>query len=301
MKLTVKNVTKTFKAKTAVHDFSMNFQSGECVGLIGPNGAGKSTLIKVIADVINPNIGEVLLDGKNISKVKKEIGYLPQYPNFFPWMTAKETLTFMGQLSGLKSGTLKEKIPHILAKVGLDGEENSKVGTFSGGMKQRLGIAQALLHQPSFIIMDEPVSSLDPIGRREVLNLLKEIKKEATILLSTHILSDVEELCERLVIIKNGMKIEDTTMTELLKSHSQNKIKLEMAAIDQHWIQVVKSLSYVKEVQAVGHKVTITVEDIQKNKDELLKNALDHQVDLIKFEIYRDTLEEVFLKLAVAT
>ena len=146
------------------------------------------------------------MNGKNISKMKKEIGYLPQYPNFFNWMTAKETLMFMGQLSGLKKEVLANSIPEILTKVGLGGKENSKVGTFSGGMKQRLGIAQALLHKPSLIVMDEPVSALDPVGRREVLNLIEEIKKDTTILLSTHILSDAEEICERFVIIKDGTK-----------------------------------------------------------------------------------------------
>lgn len=277
----------------------MEVQSGECVGLIGPNGAGKSTLIKVISDIIDPNAGEVLLNGKKISKMKREIGYLPQFPNFFQWMTAKETLTFMGQLSGLQKEELTNSIPEILTKVGLRGEGNSKVGTFSGGMKQRLGIAQALLHQPSLIVMDEPVSALDPIGRREVLNLIEEIKKDTTILLSTHILSDAEEICERFVIIKNGTKIEDTTITELLKRNSENQLNIEITAKDQKWIDVVKKLPYVKEVEVIGHKVKVKVENTEKNKNILLKNALEHQVDIVKFEINNDTLEEIFLKLVV--
>ncbi|WP_028401520.1 ABC transporter ATP-binding protein [Ectobacillus panaciterrae] len=299
MKLVIKNVTKAFKEKIAVNNFSMELQSGECVGLIGPNGAGKSTLIKVISDIIDPTAGEVLLNGKKISKMKREIGYLPQYPNFFHWMTAKETLTFMGQLSGLKKEELTNSIPAILTKVGLRGEENSKVGTFSGGMKQRLGIAQALLHKPSLIVMDEPVSALDPIGRREVLNLIEEIKNDTTILLSTHILSDAEEICERFVIIKDGTKIEDTTITELLNRNSENKLNVEITAKDQKWIDVVKKLPYVKEVEVIGHKVKIKVENIEKNKNILLKNALEHEVDIVKFEINNDTLEEIFLKLVV--
>ena len=131
---------------------------------------------------------------------------------------------FYGGTIRIKQRRINKGIPEILSKVGLSGEENSKVGTFSGGMKQRLGIAQALLHKPSLIVMDEPVSALDPIGRREVLNLIEEIKKETTILLSTHILSDAEEICERFVIIKNGKKIEDTTISELLNSNSENKM-----------------------------------------------------------------------------
>ena len=299
MKLEIKNVTKSFKGKIAVNNFSMELQAGECVGLIGPNGAGKSTLIKVISDIIHPTAGEVLLNGIKISKMKSEIGYLPQYPNFFHWMTARETLTFMGQLSGLKKEELSKSIPKILEKVGLKGEENAKVSTFSGGMKQRLGIAQALLHKPSLIVMDEPVSALDPIGRREVLNLIEEIKKDTTILLSTHILSDAEEICERFVIIKDGTKIEDTTITELLHRNSENKLMIEITAKDQKWIEIVKKLPYVKNVEVVGLKIKVKVESIEISKNMLLQNALEHKVDIVKFEMSNDTLEEIFLKLVV--
>ncbi|PFC87518.1 ABC transporter ATP-binding protein [Bacillus anthracis] len=299
MKLEIKNVTKLFKGKIAVNNFSMELQAGECVGLIGPNGAGKSTLIKVISDIIHPTAGEVLLNGIKISKMKSEIGYLPQYPNFFHWMTARETLTFMGQLSGLKKEELSKSIPKILEKVGLRGEENAKVSTFSGGMKQRLGIAQALLHKPSLIVMDEPVSALDPIGRREVLNLIEEIKKDTTILLSTHILGDAEEICERFVIIKDGVKIEDTTITELLHRNSENKLIIEITTKDQKWIEVVKKLPYVKDVEVVGLKIKVKVESIEINKNMLLQNALEHKVNIVKFEMSNDTLEEIFLKLVV--
>jgi ABC-2 type transport system ATP-binding protein len=214
-------------------------------------------------------------------------------------MTAKETLTFMGQLSGIKREELLNGIPEILSKVGLSGEENSKVRTFSGGMKQRLGIAQALLHKPALIVMDEPVSALDPIGRREVLNIIKEIKKDTTILLSTHILSDAEEICERFVIIKSGKKIEDTTMSELLNRNSGNKINVDITSKSQKWIENVKSLNFVKGVEVMGNKLKIEVEDIESNKNMLLANALEHNVDLVRFEIDNDTLEEIFLKLVV--
>ncbi|ADE72559.1 MULTISPECIES: ABC transporter ATP-binding protein [Priestia] len=297
MKLEIINVTKSFKEKIVVNNFSLELKSGECVGLIGPNGAGKSTLIKMISDIIDPNAGEVLLNGKKISKMKREIGYLPQYPNFFYWMTARETLMFMGQLSGVKKEVLTNSIPEILTKVGLKAEENSKVGTFSGGMKQRLGIAQALLHKPSLIVMDEPVSALDPIGRREVLNLIEEIKKDTTILLSTHILSDAEEICERFAIMKDGTKIEDTKITDLLNRNSENKLIVEITAKDRKWVDTIKKLPYVKDIEVVGLKVKVKVESIEENKASLLQNALEHKVDIVKFEMNNDTLEEIFLKL----
>jgi ABC-2 type transport system ATP-binding protein len=299
LKLEIRNVTKSFKGRVAVSNFSMELHSGECLGLIGPNGAGKSTLIKIIADIISSSEGEVLLNGKNVSKMKREIGYLPQYPNFFPWMTAKETLMFMGQLSGLKKAELTKSISNILIKVGLNGTEDLKVSTFSGGMKQRLGIAQALLHKPSLIIMDEPVSALDPIGRREVLNLIENIKKDTTVLLSTHILSDVEEICDRFVIIKDGIKMEDTTIRELLKRNSKSKLSLEITLKDFEWINVAKNLSYVKDIEVTGNKVKVEVRNLEKNKTLLLKHALDYNVDIIKFQMYNDTLEDMFLKMVV--
>jgi len=299
MKLDIKNVTKTFKGKIAVNNFSMELQAGECIGLIGPNGAGKSTLIKVISDIIYADSGEVFLNGRKISQMKREIGYLPQYPNFYHWMTAKETLTFMGQLSGLTKKELTKSIPKILMKVGLSDEEHTKVGTFSGGMKQRLGIAQALLHKPSFIVMDEPVSALDPIGRREVLNLIKEIKKDTSIILSTHILGDAEEICERLVVIKNGTKIEDTTITELLNRKNENKLNMEITPKDHKWIEILKKLPFVRDVEVIGNKVKIKVDNISKNKNLLLKSAIEHEVDIVKFDMNKETLEEIFLKLVV--
>jgi len=301
MKLEIKNITKKFKTKTAVNNFSMIVETGQCVGLIGPNGAGKSTLIKIISDIIYADKGEVLLDGKKISNMKREIGYLPQYPDFFHWMTAKETLFFMGQLSGISKAKLLDEVPAILTKVGLFNEQNEKVQSFSGGMKQRLGIAQTLLHKPSFIVMDEPVSALDPIGRREVLNLIQEIKQETTILLSTHILGDAEEICERFVIMKQGMKIEDTTINKLLTSHNESVVHLEIASLKGHWVQLIEKLPYVKNVEVIGKKAKVTLDNVQKNKDLLIRHAIENNIDIVKFEVgSSDTLEEIFLKMVVS-
>ncbi|MFJ5764117.1 ATP-binding cassette domain-containing protein [Lysinibacillus sp. NPDC093210] len=301
MKLEIKDVTKNFKTKTAVNNFSMEVETGQCVGLIGPNGAGKSTLIKIIADILYADKGEVLLDGQKISNMKREIGYLPQYPDFFHWMTAKETLFFMGQLSGIAKDKLIEEVPAILTKVGLFNEQNEKVQTFSGGMKQRLGIAQTLLHKPSFIVMDEPVSALDPIGRREVLNLIQEIKHETTILLSTHILGDAEEICERFVIMKQGKKIEDTTIDKLLTHNNKSVVHLEIASENMLWVQLIEKLPYVKNVEVSGKRMKVTLENVQKNKDMLIRDALENKIDIVRFEVgSSDTLEEIFLKMVVS-
>src|SRR5699024_8095157 len=140
---------------------------------------------------------------------------------------------------------------------------------------------------------------LDPIGRREVLNILEEIKKDTTILFSTHILGDAEEICERLVIIKDGEKIENTTMSDLLNRNSQNKIRIDITEDSKQWVDVVKELDYVRHVEATGNNIKIEVEDIRLNKNMLLKNALRHHANIVKFEISNDTLEEIFLEMVV--
>lgn len=300
MRLEINNVTKKFKHKTAVDHFSMVIEANECVGLIGPNGAGKSTLIKILADILDADEGHILLDGQKISAKKDQIGYLPQYPNFYLWMTAFEILLFMGTLSGISKTQLQKDIPLILAKVGLAKEAQAKVGTFSGGMKQRLGIAQALLHKPTLIIMDEPVSALDPIGRREVLNLLKEIKKETTILLSTHILDDAEEICERFVVIKDGQKIKDATKTQLLNRGQESAIYLTIRKEDYEWLKQVEHLPYVKAIVSLGDEFKIMVQQVEEDAYRLLQHGMDRKIGFTKFEIgVKESLEEIFLALVV--
>ncbi|MED3799678.1 MULTISPECIES: ABC transporter ATP-binding protein [Lysinibacillus] len=300
MRLEINNITKKFKQKTAVSSFSMVIDSNECVGLIGPNGAGKSTLIQIIADILYADAGDIVLDGQKISKMKNHIGYLPQYPNFFSWMTASETLAFMGTLSGISKNQLQKDIPILLEKVGLGKEAYAHVGTFSGGMKQRLGIAQALLHRPAFIIMDEPVSALDPIGRREVLNLLKDIKKETTILLSTHILADAEEVCERFVVIKNGYKIEDATKLELLNRYQDSAIFLAVQKKDVKWLTTIEHLPYVKRIENCGEGFKVYVNHLEKDAHRLLQYGLDSNVLFTKFDLgLQESLEEIFLELVV--
>ncbi|MBG9690987.1 ABC transporter ATP-binding protein [Lysinibacillus sphaericus] len=300
MRLEINNITKKFKYKTAVNNFSLIIDTNECVGLIGPNGAGKSTLIQIIADILYADEGNIVLDGQKISKMKNQIGYLPQYPNFFSWMTAFETLSFMGTLSGISKKQLQKDIPILLEKVGLGKEAHVHVGTFSGGMKQRLGIAQALLHKPALIIMDEPVSALDPIGRREVLNLLKDIKKETTILLSTHILGDAEEVCERFVVIKNGYKIEDATKLELLNRYQDSAIFIMIQKKDVKWLKTIEQLPYVKKIEGCGDGFKVYVNQLEADAHRLLQYGLDSNVIFTKFNLgVQESLEEIFLELVV--
>lgn len=299
MKMEVKNIIKNYGKKEVIKNFSIDINQGECVGLIGPNGAGKTTLLKIIVDALNLDSGEVLIDGKRNYDMKSKIGYLPQYPNFFEWMTAQEVLLFMGKLSGLKSFQLKKEIELILKKVGLEGEGMNKVATFSGGMKQRLGIAQAILHKPSFIIMDEPVSALDPIGRREVLNLIKDLKNDTTILFSTHILNDAEEVCERFCILKSGQKIIDSTYSDLLNNNSKNKIIIQIGKEKEGWIDYISKLPFIKELEKSGNTVILSISDVSKNKYVILESAISFKVDILKFEISKSSLEDIFMEVVI--
>lgn len=203
----VNNLSKSFKNRKILDNVSFRITNDQCIGLLGPNGAGKTTLIKCMTGILDYEKGEVNFEGEPISSRKKDIGYLSQHTDFKPWMSCKESLSFFGRLSGLSEQYLQENISDTLSEVGLRGKEKVKVEQLSGGMKQRLGIAQAILHRPSFLILDEPVSALDPIGRNEIKNLIKRLKKYTTIMLSTHILDDASEFCDAYFILKDGKMI----------------------------------------------------------------------------------------------
>lgn len=298
MNLSIEHVSKNFPQKKAVQDMSLSIESGECVGLLGPNGAGKSTLLNIITGVLPADRGEVLLNGKRIASMKHEIGYLPQSPPLYSWMTSKETLVFMGRLSGLPKKNLPKEVQCMLERVGLRNEQNTKVGNFSGGMKQRLGIAQALLHKPSFLVMDEPVSALDPVGRREVMDLIRDINHKTTVLLSTHILSDAEEICERLVVMKNGIKLKDTTVTELACQTGEPAVYFDVPPKDLAWADLVRRLPYVQQVEVTGNTVKVIMNEGEAYKNSLIEHALKNHVDIIRFDVSRrDTLEDIFLKM----
>lgn len=194
--INIHKVNKSFGGRQVLKNITFDIAEGECLGLLGPNGAGKTTLIKCMTGIINYEKGEITFNEKNILNFKNDIGYLSQNTDFKQWMTCEESLRFFGSLSGLSKAYLNENINEVLGDVGLKDKNKYKVEELSGGMKQRLGIAQAILHQPKFLILDEPVSALDPVGRNEIKNLIKKLKAYTTVLISTHILDDASEFCD---------------------------------------------------------------------------------------------------------
>lgn len=218
--LKIENVSKKFGKKVALSDVVLELETG-IYGLLGDNGAGKSTLMRLLVGVDKPTSGRIFYEGKDISQLKEAyrglLGYMPQEFAVFPGFTAGEFLTYMGALKGLSKGELKDKIPRVLAFVNLEDEKDKKVSTFSGGMKRRVGIAQALLNDPKILILDEPTAGLDPGERIRFSNILSNMSKDKIILFSTHIISDIEAITKSIIILNDGKIRAKTTSDRLVE------------------------------------------------------------------------------------
>ncbi|CEJ73798.1 ABC transporter ATP-binding protein [[Clostridium] sordellii] len=221
MELTLKNITKVFKDKIAVNDFNVTLTSG-VYGLLGPNGAGKTSLMRILADVSNATSGEVYLNGKSKTELGADyrdvLGYLPQDVGFYKSFTAQKFLEYVATLKGIDKEKASIKIDELLKFVNLEKDRKRKIGKFSGGMKQRLGIAQALLNDPKILILDEPTAGLDPNERIRFKNLIAEISRDKIVILSTHIVSDVEFIANEILIMRDGELVEKATPVEMLNS-----------------------------------------------------------------------------------
>lgn len=284
MELVLKNINKSFKDKIAVNNFNVTLNNG-IYGLLGPNGAGKTSLMRIIADVSNATSGEVYLNGKSKSELGADyrslLGYLPQDVGFYKTFTAQKFLEYVSTLKGLEKEYSKVKIDELLKFVNLEKDRNRKIGKFSGGMKQRLGIAQALLNDPKVLILDEPTAGLDPNERIRFKNLISEISKDKIVILSTHIVSDVEFISNEIIIMKDGKLVEKDTPNELLKS-IRGKV---------HSLRIKEDML---------HKVQneFKVSNIVREKDHILVRVVGHEninikaIDLID---ENPSLEDLFL------
>src|SRR5213082_402 len=203
----IQGLRKVYRQIIAVDDISLITYRGEAFGFLGPNGAGKSTVVKILTGLVAPTKGTVRILGQPVSnlEMRRRIGYLPELPNFHRWLRAKEFLEFHGRLYGMRGMVLEKRCHEVLALVGLAGREKQKLGTFSKGMMQRIGLAQAILNRPDLVLLDELVSGLDPVGQRDMRDLLRQLMYEGvSIFLNSHQLADVEALCDRVAIINEG-------------------------------------------------------------------------------------------------
>lgn len=298
--LNISNLVKDYKTgfsgrKTRVlKNVSFDVFKGEVFGFVGPNGAGKTTTFKSILGFVSPTEGSIELLGKEHTNpdAKRKIGYLPENPYFYDYLTGEELLYYMGELHGLKRKYLAEKVDELLRKVRMEHARKVQLRKYSKGMLQRIGIAQALINDPEFLILDEPMSGLDPIGRREIKELiLEEKRKGKTILLSSHMLSDVEALCDRVGIIMGGTVIKIGKIGELLKEiHTDYEMHLEGSGEEVK--QSVKDLRIEMEHRA-GYIVLKFDEDIKRR---VLEAVTHTSAEIVSIHPLRKSLEGLFVE-----
>ncbi len=228
--LTMKNVSKSFGSNKIIKDLSLSIPTGSVYGFIGQNGAGKTTTMKMITGMLSVDSGDIYVEGERVAfgknKTNRYVGYLPDVPEFYSYMTAYEYLMLCGSITGMPKMETKKRACDLLDMVGLENNKK-RIKGFSRGMKQRLGVAQALLHKPRLLICDEPTSALDPLGRRELLDIIVSLKGETTVLFSTHILEDVEKVCDHIAILNKGKILLSGTLDEIKTSGEGQKQSLE--------------------------------------------------------------------------
>lgn len=257
MELSIKNLSKQFGSKHAVNQISLTLQPG-VYGLIGSNGAGKTTLMRMVCSILNPTSGQVLCNGTNIDKLgdkyRNLLGYLPQDFGYYPDFTAKEYLNFIAAIKGVKKQNTREKVAQFLELVNLSDVTNKKIRTFSGGMKQRLGIAQAIINDPKILLLDEPTAGLDPKERMRFRNLISELSKDRIVLLSTHIVSDIDYIANEVLMIKKGKLILNCPTEEAI--HSMDG-KVWSCTVPQSQIDAMSSRFRVVNLHHDGSTGTI--------------------------------------------
>jgi ABC-2 type transport system ATP-binding protein len=264
----VEGLTKVFRTPfrkqsiTAVHDLNLRIESGEVYGLLGPNGSGKSTTLKMILGLVTPTRGRAEIFGCNSAEVatRRSVGFLPESPYFYKFLTGAETLRFFGKLCGLSGWDLRDRVQELLDLVGLTEARNQRLGTYSKGMLQRIGLAQALINEPALLVLDEPTAGVDPAGSRDIRNLIVDLKKRGvTVLLSSHLLEQVQEICDRVGILAKGALVREGHLDELLAIEDQTKLVLENAS-DRLLEDIERLASKSKAKVVERRKSTTTLE-----------------------------------------
>ncbi|MUG46589.1 ATP-binding cassette domain-containing protein [Paenibacillus woosongensis] len=302
--LQVDQLTKKFGSRIPVKGISFQLERGSCTALLGPNGAGKTTTMRMIAGLISPSEGRIAVQGRlhSSGEYRSLIGYLPQHPAFYGWMTGEEFVMYAAGLSGLSRQDARKRTLAVLERVGLHQAAKRRIAGYSGGMKQRLGLAQALVHQPQLLLLDEPVSALDPIGRREVMNLLQSLRTETTILFSTHVLPDAEEVCDRIMMMRDGEIVENGELQVLADKYRKPQliIQVERNNAANEWLQSLRSRPFVQNAQIQGSTAQLTVNNMEDARRLILGEVVSRNIPLLNFETGATSLEEMFMKVVTA-
>ncbi|MEN8219022.1 MAG: ABC transporter ATP-binding protein [Pseudomonadota bacterium] len=300
----IKNLRKQFGSLTAVDDISFQVSQGEVLGFLGPNGAGKSTTMKMITGFLNPTAGTVTVDGHEIVQhpleVKQRIGYLPEGAPGYPDMTPANFLDFVAQVRGLRGKEKKRRIDETITTVNLENVLHQSIDTLSKGFKRRVGLAQAILHDPEVLILDEPTDGLDPNQKHEVRSLIQKMAKEKVIILSTHILEEVHAVCSRAIVIANGKIVADGTPAELeAKSQYHNAVTIKLRAGAADVSQSLLKLSGVDRLETLAEDDSSLSYQIfpQAQRSiigEISQHARNQQWEVEELHVEKGRLDDVF-------
>ena len=304
----VKNITKKYGNTIALDDVSFKIEEGEIVGLIGPNGAGKSTTMNIITGYIEPTEGEVFIDGinmlKNPKKAKRNIGYMPEGVPLYGDLTAKEFVTYMAGIKKVEKKSLKEKVNNIIEQTGLKDVQNKLIRNLSRGYKQRVSMAGALVGEPKVLILDEPTVGLDPKQITEIRSLIKKLGKDHTVILSSHILSEVSQICDKVIIINKGKLIAIDTPSNLEnKTLNNNSIYVTVEDANNKLVKIVEGIENVKEVKLVTEnedgtkQYLISGNDGKDLRKVIFASLAKENITIFEMKKSDATLEEAFMKL----
>lgn len=305
----VENLTKYYGTKIALDKVSFRVRKGEVLGFLGPNGAGKSTVMKIITCFLSPTEGTVKVDGFDVFEdsleVRKRIGYLPEIPPLYPDMTVKNYLEFAAKIKGVGKKALRESVDTVVDKCGLEEYYKTQCRALSKGYRQRVGIAQAMVHDPAVLILDEPTIGLDPIQIIEIRNLIKSFGGEHTVVLSTHILPEVDMTCERVIIINEGKVVaEDTTKNLRSKIPQTEQIYVEVRGKSERLrsdLEKIEGIINIKEEPGSNGVVVYNVEagDNVKVRPEIAKTVIDSGLELLQIKDMSLTMEDIFINVTM--
>ena len=292
-------LTKVYGAVRALDDVDLAVEEGAVHGFLGPNGAGKTTTLRILGGLASPTSGSARIFGRpaGSAEARGYSGYLPDVPGFYDWMTAEEFLRFAGRLFGLAGATLDERVRVLLDLSGLS-EVSSRVGGFSRGMKQRLGIAQALVNAPRVLMLDEPTSALDPIGRRDVLEMIASLAGRTTVFFSTHILADVERVCESVTVLDRGRVVAEAPIAELKSRYASRRLLLEVEGDPAPVERALSGAAWLTGTRRTADgALSLTVTDARAAGREIPSIVSAAGLSLLRYESGEVGLEEVFVDL----
>ncbi len=303
--VSTRGLTKRYRLDVALDHLDLDVPAGCVFGFLGPNGAGKTTTLRLLTGLSRPTAGSATVAGIDATTggraLAERIGALDQDPRYYGWMSGRELLTFVGRLYGLDGMALRTRVDEVLETIGLVDAAKRRIGGYSGGMRQRLGIGQAMLPRPAVLFLDEPVSSLDPAGRRDVLELIGRLRGTCTVFMSTHILNDVERVCDRVGILDHGRLVTEAPMDELLASHARPILELDPEPDQEAAVAAlaatVRGQAWTRDVRVEHGLIRVFVTDAERAAAEVLPLVVMSGVRLARFERVRPTLEDVFLAL----